>query len=147
MTTLLCKDSKWEVVYYTGVWDLFHIGHLRALEAARALGDKLIVGVVTDEFAARYKRIPIIPFSQRRDIVAALKCVDVAVPTEHALDFRPMLEYGVTIRAVGPEHGQYPWQEEAISKAKKMRIRFVRIPRTLNISTSMIIEKIKEEDL
>ena len=68
------------IVYTAGVWDLFHIGHLRFLEKCKALGDYLIVAVLTDEAAALYKRKPIIPFEERIEIVRAISCVDEAIP-------------------------------------------------------------------
>ncbi len=71
------KGAK--VVYIGGVWDLFHEGHLAILERAKALGTKLIVGVLTDEAAMIYKPRPIIPFEARKRIVEALSCVDKIV--------------------------------------------------------------------
>ena len=65
-----------------GTFDLFHIGHLRILERARALGDRLIVGVSTDDFNAKKGKKAVIPFEHRRDIVAALRCVDLVIPEE-----------------------------------------------------------------
>lgn len=69
--------------YTAGVYDLFHIGHLKLLQRAAALCDRLIVGVSTDELAAQYKgKRPIIPFSERLQIIEALRCVDVVVPQQ-----------------------------------------------------------------
>lgn len=60
-----------------GTFDLFHIGHVRLLERARALGDRLIVGVSTDDFNFRKKgKYPIYPQEERRAIIDALRCVD-----------------------------------------------------------------------
>jgi glycerol-3-phosphate cytidylyltransferase len=76
---------KKEVVgYTTGVFDLFHIGHLRILQRAKSKCDRLIVGVSTDELVVSYKnKRPIIPFGERIEIVSALKCVDEVVPQKH----------------------------------------------------------------
>lgn len=66
-----------QVVYAGGTWDLFHVGHLAFLEAARALGDYLIVGVMPDEAVARYKgHPPVIAYPERGHIVRALRVVD-----------------------------------------------------------------------
>lgn len=63
--------------YTTGVFDLFHIGHLNILKRAREKCDYLIVGVTTDEEAFRLKgHKPIIPFDERIEIVKAIKYVD-----------------------------------------------------------------------
>lgn len=69
------------VGYATGVFDLFHIGHLNILKRARLECDYLIVGVTTDELAEQRKgRRPVIPFIERMSIVEALKYVDEVVP-------------------------------------------------------------------
>lgn len=73
--------KKYRVGYTTGVFDMFHIGHLNILQRAKEQCDYLIVGVSTDEVVENYKhKTPIIPFSERIAIVSALKCVDQAVP-------------------------------------------------------------------
>jgi len=138
-----------EVVYTSGTWDLFHIGHLRFIEAASRLGDKLVVGVTTDDFAASYKGIPpTIPFMQRRAIVAALRCVDATVPARFPLDIVPMVEYGITIRAVGPDYGggnrQPRGHIETIEWMRDQGIEVVYIPRTPDVSTTLIKERIRE---
>jgi glycerol-3-phosphate cytidylyltransferase len=76
---------KNEVVgYTTGVFDLFHIGHLRLLQRAKSRCDRLIVGVSTDELVMKYKsKKPVIPFEERIEIVSALKCVDEVIPQQH----------------------------------------------------------------
>lgn len=61
-----------------GTFDLFHIGHLRLLERLRAMGDRLVVGVSTDEFNASKGKKTVVPFTDRLDIVRGLRCVDVA---------------------------------------------------------------------
>jgi len=76
--------NKERVGYTTGVFDLFHIGHLRLLQRAKSRCDRLIVGVSTDELVQSYKnKKPVIPFEERIEIVGALKCVDVVVPQTH----------------------------------------------------------------
>ncbi|MBW2451633.1 MAG: adenylyltransferase/cytidyltransferase family protein [Deltaproteobacteria bacterium] len=76
---------KNEVVgYTTGVFDLFHIGHLRLLQRAKKRCDHLIVGVSTDELVEEYKnKKPVIPFEERVEIISALKCVDRVVPQKN----------------------------------------------------------------
>ena len=67
--------------YTTGVFDLFHIGHLNILKRAKLECDHLIVGVTTDELCLSAKGTkPFIPFQERMDIVEAIKFVDEAVP-------------------------------------------------------------------
>ena len=67
------------LVFATGVFDLFHVGHLRYLEHARRQGTRLIVGLLSDEDVLRIKgKRPSIPQAQRIEIVAALACVGEA---------------------------------------------------------------------
>jgi len=63
-----------------GTFDLFHIGHVRLLERARALGDRLVVGVSSDEFNALKGKHSVIPYGHRSAIVGAMRCVDEVFP-------------------------------------------------------------------
>ena len=65
-----------------GTFDLFHIGHLNIIKRLREHGDRLIVGVSTDEFNAIKGKKPIVPFEQRMEIVESLKYVDLAIPED-----------------------------------------------------------------
>ena len=66
--------------YTAGVFDLFHIGHLTLLKNAKALCDKLIVGVTVDELVLYKGKHAMIPFSDRAEIVRSIKYVDAVVP-------------------------------------------------------------------
>lgn len=75
--------KKYNIGYTTGVFDLFHIGHLNILKQAKENCDYLIVGVTTDEEAVRIKnKKPIIPFEERIEIISNIKFIDRAVPEE-----------------------------------------------------------------
>ncbi len=85
------------VVLSNGTFDLLHVGHVRALEAARALGDLLVVGVNSDASVRAYKGAgrPVVPEAERAELLAALECVDhVVVFGERTAD--------ALIRAVRP---------------------------------------------
>lgn len=72
--------KKYKIGYTTGVFDLFHIGHLNILRRAKEQCEHLIVGVSTDEVVMQYKhKTPIIPFEQRKEIVSAIRYVDEVV--------------------------------------------------------------------
>lgn len=131
-----------EIVYISGVWDLFHIGHLNVLRDAKALGDILVVGVVTDEFATEYKgQSPIIPFAHRYAIVKSIWYVDAVVPVRK---FTVPL-YGVTIRAHGPDYGTYAGQQAVLRQLTDLGIRTVLISRTPGVSTTSIKERMREQ--
>jgi glycerol-3-phosphate cytidylyltransferase len=77
------RDVGWDggVVYTAGAFDLLHVGHVRIIQAAAALGARLVVGVSTDELIFEYKgRAPTVPYEQRRELVSALRGVDLVVP-------------------------------------------------------------------
>lgn len=73
--------KKYKIGYTTGVYDMFHIGHLNILKRAKEQCEFLIVGVSTDELVSEYKhKTPIIPYKERVEIVKAIRYVDEVVP-------------------------------------------------------------------
>lgn len=75
--------KKYKIGYTSGVYDMFHIGHLNLLKRAKEQCDFLVVGVTTDELAQYKKKTPIIPYEERAAIVSAIKYVDKVVPQEN----------------------------------------------------------------
>ena len=74
---------KYKIGYTTGVFDMFHIGHLNVLKHAKEMCEYLIVGVSTDKCVQSYKhKSPIIPYEQRAAIVSAIRYVDEVVPQD-----------------------------------------------------------------
>lgn len=81
--------------YTTGVFDLFHIGHLNILRNAKSQCDELIVGITTDELCMQLKnKMPIIPFQERCDIISALRVVDRVVPQNRIDELADLELYG-----------------------------------------------------
>lgn len=73
--------KKYKIGYTTGVYDMFHIGHLNILRRAKEQCEILIVGISTDELTLEYKhKKPVIPFEERKAIVEAIRYVDQVVP-------------------------------------------------------------------
>ena len=72
---------KYKIGYTTGVFDMFHIGHLNILKRAKEQCEKLVVGVTTDELCLERKnKLPVIPYEERAEIVKAIRYVDEVVP-------------------------------------------------------------------
>ena len=74
------------IVLANGVFDLYHYGHLRHLQAARKLGDALYVSVTRDEFVRKGPGRPVFSLKQRMQVIAELRCVDKVFPSVDALD-------------------------------------------------------------
>ncbi len=129
-------------VYTSIVGDLFHAGHLRLLERAKKMGDYLIVGVITDEGVAAYKRVPIIPYEQRAKIVAALRCVDKVV-IQHQRDGSPNIE---KFKPDILTRGDDVFIKEEVECIKKVGGKYKPLPYTKGISTTEIIENIKQRN-
>ena len=120
-----------------GTYDVFHVGHLRVIERAAALGDRLVVGVSADALNVSKKgREPVFSQDERLTIVAALKAVD-AVFVEESLDLKRhyILEHQARILVMGDDWAGKFDEFEDICEV-------VYLPRTPAISTTAIVEKI-----
>lgn len=96
--------KKYKRGYTTGVYDMFHIGHLNVLTNAKKQCDYLIVGVSTDELVREYKgKTPIIPFNERMKIVDNIKCVDQTVAQVDMDKLKVMLENNCDAIFVGDD--------------------------------------------
>ena len=96
--------SKKIVGFTTGVYDMFHIGHLHLLKKAKFNCDYLIVGISTDKLVQQYKnKLPIIPFEHRMEIVSSLKYVDEVIPITHRDKKKQFLDIGYDILFVGDD--------------------------------------------
>ena len=120
-----------------GTFDVFHVGHLRVLERAAALGDRLVVGVSADALNMRKKdRLPVFSEAERIEIVSALKCVDevfVEESLEQKRDY--ILQFGADVLVMGDD-----WAGKFDEFADICRVEY--LPRTPAISTTALIEKI-----
>ncbi len=101
--------AQHKTVLTYGTYDLFHVGHLRLFKRLKALGDKLIVGVSTDEFNSIKGKRTIIPFSQRAEIIESIVCVDLVIPEKSwSQKVDDIKTHGVDIFAMGDDwHGKF----------------------------------------
>ena len=96
--------KKYKLGYTTGVFDMFHVGHLNILKRAKEQCDFLIVGVSTDELVNTYKfKTPIIPFENRVKIVEAIRYVDKVVPQENRNKLEALGKIGFDVMFVGDD--------------------------------------------
>lgn len=97
--------------YTTGVYDLFHIGHLNLLKNAKGMCDKLIVGVTVDELVTYKGKHAFIPFEDRIEIVRSIKYVDAAVPQYNMDKLEACKKLGATMLFVGDDwYGTEKWE-------------------------------------
>jgi D-beta-D-heptose 7-phosphate kinase/D-beta-D-heptose 1-phosphate adenosyltransferase len=130
------------IVFTNGCYDLLHVGHLRLLESAAALGDVLVVGINRDASVGRLKgrHRPYVPFEERASLLAALESVDWVIgfdeDTPEAL-----------VRAIGPDVlvKGVDWSLEQVAGRETVEARggrVVRIPLVPGRSTTTLVERV-----
>lgn len=133
--------------YTTGVYDMFHIGHLNILRRAKEQCDFLIVGVSTDELVQREKnKIPIIPFENRCKIVEAIKYVDKVVPQIDKNKFAAWKEHKFDKMFVGSDwQGTDTWNRFE-EQFKPIGVEIVYLSYTEGISSTLLGEIITKHN-
>lgn len=132
--------------YTTGVFDLFHIGHLNLLRNAKSICDRLIVGITTDELMLSYKKKkPIIPFSERFEIVRNIKCVDAVISQESMDKFSVWERLKFDIMVVGDDWYKTAKWREIENQFKENGVRIVYFPYTKGTSSTLINNILIEE--
>ena len=138
-------SKQFKVGYTTGVYDMFHIGHLNILKRAKEQCETLIVGVTTDELCyKRKKKYPIINENDRMSIIAAIRYVDKVVPQIDMDKVRQVKEFGVDVVFVGSDwKGTEAWNNYEREFAK-IGCKVVYLDHTDGISSTILREKIKK---
>lgn len=130
--------------YTTGVFDLFHIGHLNILKQAKEHCDYLIVGVSTDENVQNYKhKTPVIPYEQRAAIVAAIKYVDEVVPQKNMNKLEAWNELHYDVLFHGDDWKNSEMYNQVINDLLEVGVKVVFLKHTPNISTTDLENKIR----
>jgi len=133
-------EEKRIVGYTSGVYDLFHIGHLNLLKNAKGLCDKLIVGVSTDELVSYKNKQAVIPHLERVEIVRAIKFVDVVVPQEDMDKLKMWERLKFNIMFVGDDWFDTPKWKELEEKFEVLGVKIIYFPYTKGISSTKINE-------
>jgi cytidyltransferase-like protein len=134
------------IVYVDMCGDLLHYGHIRFLEKARKLGDKLIVGIHSDKTIESYKRTPVCNMKERIELIKAVKWVDEVIEDAPLFITEEYIEKHKINKIATPKNRT----EEEIKKMciipyEKNILYFIEY--TPEISTSMIINRIKKRTL
>ncbi|XWS71014.1 hypothetical protein CRYUN_Cryun03dG0100600 [Craigia yunnanensis] len=140
------REKKRIRVYTDGCFDLMHYGHANALRQAKALGDELVVGVVSDEEIIANKGPPVLPMEERLALVSGLKWVDqviVNAPYEITEQFMNSLfnEHKIDYIIHGDDPCLLPDGTDAYALAKKVG-RYKQIKRTEGVSSTDIVGRI-----
>jgi rfaE bifunctional protein nucleotidyltransferase chain/domain len=137
------REAGGRVVFTNGCFDLLHPGHVSYLQAARALGDSLVVGLNSDASVSRLKGPlrPIIPEEDRATVLAALESVDAVVVFDEDTPVRLLRELKPAVYAKGGDYRveDLPEAEVAAEIGAEVRI----LPFEPGYSTTALIERIK----
>ncbi|RKJ05571.1 glycerol-3-phosphate cytidylyltransferase [bacterium D16-54] len=130
--------------YTTGVYDLFHIGHLNLLKNAKGMCDKLIVGVTVDRLVSYKGKQAFIPFEDRIEIVRSCRYVDAAIPQYDMDKLAACRKLGASLLFVGDDwYGSDKWKEYEKSFMQE-GIHIVYFPYTKGISSTKITEALHQ---
>lgn len=131
--------------YTTGVYDMFHIGHLNVIRNAKAQCDYLIVGVSTDELVRHEKnKTPVIPYEERAEIVAAIKYVDQVVPQTDKNKMGAWEKYHFNKMFVGSDWKGTPQWNEYEKQFSAVGVEIVYLQHTDGISSTQLTGVIKK---
>lgn len=134
--------KKYKIGYTTGVFDMFHIGHLNIIRRAKEHCEFLIVGVSTDEVVNEYKHhLPVIPYEQRSAIVAACRYVDRVVPQISMDKFAAWEELKFDVMFHGSEWQGTELYNEYERRFGEVGVKVVYLPHTDGISSTMLRER------
>jgi glycerol-3-phosphate cytidylyltransferase len=124
--------------YTTGVFDLFHIGHVNLLRNAKSLCDKLIVGVTSDELVSYKSKKAVIPFHERIEIVRSCIHVDIAIPQNELDKFKAWEKIRFDILFVGDDWFMQDRWITLEDKFKENKVRIIYFPYTEGTSSTLI---------
>ena len=132
--------------YTTGVFDLFHVGHLNILKNAKSMCDKLIVGITTDEMMMSYKKKnTVIPFEERCEIVSAIEFVDLVLPQSNMNKIEAWEKLKFNKMFVGDDWYKNKKWEDYEKQLKEHNVEIIYFPYTKKTSSTLINEILNKE--
>ena len=135
---ILERGADMVIGYTTGVFDLFHVGHLNMLKNAKAMCDKLIVGVTVDELVSYKHKKAVIPFEERLEIVRSIEYVDVAIPQTSMNKFVAWEKLKFDVMFVGDDwYGTDKWRDYE-KQFNEVGVRIIYFPYTKGTSSTLI---------
>lgn len=131
-------EKKYKRGFIAGMFDIFHTGHLNMIKIAKAHCDYLIVAIGTDDlYRIRKKREPIMPFCERRDIIAAIRYVDEVVSVSDVDKISAYNKYKFNAIFVGEDYESDDIYIKASEELKKLDVDVIYVKR-LNISSTIL---------
>jgi len=130
--------------YTSGVFDLFHVGHLRLLRNAKGMCDKLIVGVTTDELVAYKSKKAVIPFVERIEIIRSIEFVDSVVAQENMDKFAMWEKLKFDVMFVGDDWQKTEKWDDLEKQFSEVGVRIVYFPYTKGTSSTLINQVLEQ---
>lgn len=137
-------DEKTTIGYTSGVYDLFHIGHLNLIKNAKGLCDKLIVGVTSDELVSYKNKKAVIGHNERMEIVRNIKYVDAVVPQNDMDKFKMWERLKFDVMFVGDDWFESEKWKDLDEKFKLVGVKIVYFPYTKGTSSTLINNTLKD---
>ena len=132
--------------YTTGVYDMFHVGHLNLLRNAKGMCDYLVVGVTTDEAAMYKNKKPIIPFDDRIEIIKNIKFVDVAIPQKYMDKVKVCKKIKADYLFVGDDWYDTPKWNKYEEELKKIGCEVIYFPYTDKVSSTKLRKELDKNE-
>lgn len=139
--------KKYKIGYTTGVYDMFHIGHLNIIRKAKEQCEYLIVGVTTDELCMKRKnKLPIICETDRIDIVSSIKFVDQVIRQADMDKLRVVKDYQVDVVFVGSDWKDTPSWKQYEKEFAEVGCKVVYLEHTDGISSTILRDRLNKNE-
>ncbi len=139
-------QKKYKIGYSSGVFDMFHVGHLNILQRAKEKCEYLIVGVSTDEVVISYKhKTPIIPFQDRMAIVKAIRYVDEVVPQDTMDKMKMWNKVHFDVMFHGDEWKGTPLYNKYEEEFDRIGVKIEYLSHTEGISSTILRDKLNSQ--